>query len=518
MVPPPVAAESPTPSPAPPRGDWRQQALLGSAVLSVLIAGGLWIYYAVQPPSEDELADKGAHSQQAAGEEPKKAESIPAPRGVPGHGAAAGSFLDSFVDKVLDPGEAPKGPALSNQELDQRLDTLLSLQDRIMNLERQLPPAPAGKEAKIDAKTLAELKKLSAQWSEQIAAFEKELRQARGSRPKDPVPQWLTGELLILVRGEPELILPLFQSAIEAGLGHARIWTSLARVQVEANQFELALQSALKAFEKSAQDVYVWNALARAAFAAETFKLVLDKLDQAFPKNLPDWAKLIRKDASGLQDLWQAEAHQRQADRNRDDLPRVRLIIEHRKFVLDKGKPTTKIDSTPGGEVVVELFEDQAPNTVANFLELVEKKFYDGTKFCLSDPAALVLGGCPLTKNADPADDGTGGPGYLIPDEFKLPRSRPHFRGSLCMANTGQPNSAGSQFYITLTPQPTMNGLFTVFGRVIKGQDIVDRITQGRTNLDVGPFGRIIPGDVLVRAEVIRKRPHVYTVKKLKAG
>ncbi|MBM4068136.1 MAG: peptidylprolyl isomerase [Planctomycetes bacterium] len=212
------------------------------------------------------------------------------------------------------------------------------------------------------------------------------------------------------------------------------------------------------------------------------------------------------------------EARLRQADRDRDDLPRVRFTIEHRKFVLDNGKPTAKIDARPGGEVVVELFEDQAPNTVANFIDLVEKKFYDGTKFCLAEPASLVLGGCPRTKNADPADDGTGGPGYYIADEIKVKNSRKHFRGSLCMANSNRPDTAGSQFYFTLTPQPNMNGIFTVFGRVIKGQDVVDRITPGRTNLEVGPYGRIIPGDVIVRAEVVRKRPHVYSVKKIQGA
>jgi peptidyl-prolyl cis-trans isomerase A (cyclophilin A) len=127
-----------------------------------------------------------------------------------------------------------------------------------------------------------------------------------------------------------------------------------------------------------------------------------------------------------------------------------------------------------------------------------------------------VAGGCPLTKNADPADDGSGGPGYTIPDEFLSPKARRHFRGSLGMVNSGQANSAGSRFYITLLPLPTMDGRFTVFGRVIKGQDTVEHITQGRTHPSVGPFGRIIPGDKIVRAEVVRKRAHEYRV--IKAG
>jgi cyclophilin family peptidyl-prolyl cis-trans isomerase len=81
------------------------------------------------------------------------------------------------------------------------------------------------------------------------------------------------------------------------------------------------------------------------------------------------------------------------------------------------------------------------------------------------------------------------------------------------MVNTG-PHSAGSQFFITLVPKHEMDGLFTVFGRVIKGIDVVDSITRGRTNPQVGRFGQIIPGDLLVHAVVLRKRPHAYPVTK----
>lgn len=523
------------PTSVPQTGDRRQQAVLGAAVLILIGACGLWIYHAMQPAEDDSpLPRKGPPSQFAKVDDSRNPEPIPPPRGLPGHslpghglpdkspkGNPGGNFLESFVEKVKDPAEVIKGPAPTNPHLQKRFDGLLTLQDQIMDVERRLPPPADPKDPKApkpDEKLLAQFKKLTAQWSDEVAVFDKELRQARGSRPDDPVPEWLTGELLILVRGEPELILPYFERARKAGLDHARLWASLARVQIEGNRFTAALQSALKAYDKAKREPYVWNALARAGLSAEDPQLVIDKLKQAFPEGpLPDFAKLVRKDADELLALTKEETRLRQADRDRDDLPRVRFTIEHRKFVLDNGKPTAKIDASPGGEVVVELFEDQAPNTVANFIDLVEKKFYDGTKFCLAEPASLVLGGCPRTKNADPADDGTGGPDYVIADEFKLKNARKHFRGSLCMANSGRPDSAGSQFYMTLTPQPTMNGLFTVFGRVIKGQDVVDRITTGRTNLDVGPFGRIIPGDALIRAEVIRKRPHAYTVKKIKS-
>ena len=142
------------------------------------------------------------------------------------------------------------------------------------------------------------------------------------------------------------------------------------------------------------------------------------------------------------------------------------------------------------------------------------RSYGQGQRFHLAAPATLVTGGDPNTKNDDPSDDGSGGPGYTIPDEFREPGARRHFRGALSMVNT-DPETAGSQFFITVAPMPLMDGQFTVFGRVIQGQEVVDRITLGRTTPEVGRFGKIIPGDVLVHAEVIRKRPHEYRVFKL---
>ncbi len=527
-----------TPKPEPPsqpprqgscgsaRPDWRQRAVLGSGILALVLACGLWAHRAYfQEPDEIDAPAPVKEKKPAAPADPHgragKSEPIPPPRSLPsgdvGRAGAASlpaSFLDSFADKIVAPAEAGKGPALSNQELEKRFADLTLLQDRITDLANYLDATPPDKKSEeIDVK-VKELDALSDKWDKEAAAFEKELRPARGNRPDDPVPQWLTGELLIAVRGDPELILPFFQRARAAGLDHARLWASWSRVQVVANQFEAGLQSALKAFERSGKDVYVWNALARAAFNSENFPLVSEKLGQAFPDKLPDWASAIRQEATELQALWQKEQEQRRIDQSKDDLPRVRLLVEHRKFTQQNGKPTNKIVSAPAEKVVLELFEDQAPNTVANFISLVDKKFYDGTKFFLSEPASLVAGGCPNTRNADPSDDGTGGPGYFIADEFDSPKARTHFRGALGMMNR-EPNTAGSQFFITLAPQRYMNGRFTVFGRVIKGQEVIDRITLGRTNLEVGPFGRIIPGDVLVRAEVIRKRSHAYPVRKI---
>src|SRR5207245_1086997 len=163
--------------------------------------------------------------------------------------------------------------------------------------------------------------------------------------------------------------------------------------------------------------------------------------------------------------------------------------------------------------VDVELFEDDAPATVANFVNRVESGFYNGTRFHWTEAASMAVGGDPNSKNSDPDDDGSGGPGYVIPDEFDLPGARPHLRGTLTMVETA-PHTAGSQFLIAVTAHPAFDRHLTAFGRVIRGQEGVDRITVGRTNSRVGRSGKIIPGDLLVRAEVIRKRPHPYRVVK----
>ncbi len=125
---------------------------------------------------------------------------------------------------------------------------------------------------------------------------------------------------------------------------------------------------------------------------------------------------------------------------------------------------------TPRGNIRVELFDDKAPKTVANFEKLANQGFYNGLKFHRVIQDFMVQGGCPR-------GDGTGGPGYKFADEFHrdLKHSGP---GILSMANSG-PNTNGSQFFITHVATPWLDGKHTVFGRVLEGQDVVDSIKQG---------------------------------------
>jgi cyclophilin family peptidyl-prolyl cis-trans isomerase len=136
---------------------------------------------------------------------------------------------------------------------------------------------------------------------------------------------------------------------------------------------------------------------------------------------------------------------------------------------IDPEKVVAVIDMQKGGKIVFEFYPKDAPKTVDNFIALANKGFYNGLKFHRVIEGFMAQGG-------DPKGDGTGGPGYNIRDEFN---SRKHIKGSVAMARTQMPNSAGSQFYICFEPQPHLDGQYTVFGQVIEGIDVVDGIKQG---------------------------------------
>lgn len=184
-------------------------------------------------------------------------------------------------------------------------------------------------------------------------------------------------------------------------------------------------------------------------------------------------------------DLWAKESAIRAAEAKADDLPRVKLT-------------TTK------GEITVELFENEAPETVANFLTLVKQGFYNGSPF------HRVLAGF-MAQGGAKSDDGNGGPGYTIHDECFRPNYRRHFRGTLSMAHSAQPNSGSSQFFLTFVPTMHLNGVHTAFGRVIKGMEVLgdlQRRSPDHQNDAPKP-------DRILKAEVLRDRGHEYKFEKL---
>jgi cyclophilin family peptidyl-prolyl cis-trans isomerase len=457
------------------------------AILALLgIGGGLSFWLASRTDTEESPGPVAARATRSEPRPPAtSSDSTPPTRRhtsptTPTTKKQGGTFLDDFDDPE-NPGskEDKNGSALSNKELEKRFDSLVEMRERRTDPE--------------------ELSKVS-------EAFQKDVAKARETRPDDPVPEWLTGELLIFVSGTPEEILPHFRKASAGGLKRPRFLASLSRVELHANHVAAAYAAALAALDQAPEDRYVWNAFHWAALANEQFGTIVERLDKAFPAQPPEWTTPLRREAASWQARWEKERELRAAEERGNNLPRVRLLIEHRRFAgATTGSKQATIESTGTEEVIVELFQDQAPVTVANFLDLVDKGFYDGTKFHLAEAATWAVGGGPRPKDDATEDDSDGGPGYVIADEYQLPDRRDQFRGALGMLNAG-PGTAGSQFFISIAPVSQMNGRFTIFGRVIKGQEAVDNITLGRNSPKVGQFGKIIPGDILVKAEVLPRR------------
>jgi len=132
-------------------------------------------------------------------------------------------------------------------------------------------------------------------------------------------------------------------------------------------------------------------------------------------------------------------------------------------------KQTGVITLEKGGEIRMEFYPADAPKTVENFVTLAKKGFYNGLTFHRVVPDFVVQGGCPK-------GNGTGGPGYQIKAEFNKQK---HLRGTVAMARSQDPDSAGCQFYICYGATPHLDGQYTVFGKVVAGMELVDRIKQG---------------------------------------
>ena len=145
--------------------------------------------------------------------------------------------------------------------------------------------------------------------------------------------------------------------------------------------------------------------------------------------------------------------------------------------------PIVTIEMENGDLIKAELYPEVAPNTVNNFISLINKGFYDGVIFHRVIPGFMIQGG-------DPQGTGVGGPGYSIRGEFTSNRflnELKHTRGVLSMARTMDPNSAGSQFFIMHEDAPHLDGEYAAFGKVIEGMEAVDRIASTRTNYNDKP-------------------------------
>ncbi len=156
-------------------------------------------------------------------------------------------------------------------------------------------------------------------------------------------------------------------------------------------------------------------------------------------------------------------------------------------------EPNTVIMETSMGNMTIELYPEDAPKHVANFKKLVKDKFYEGTLFHRVIPNFMIQAGDPNTKKDDKTQYGQGGPGYTIPAEIK----RKHEIGSVAAARLGDQvnpkrESSGSQFYIVTGDASHLDGQYTVFGKVIKGMDVADKIQNVKRDAMDDPLEKVV--------------------------
>ena len=264
-------------------------------------------------------------------------------------------------------------------------------------------------------------------------------------------------------------------------------------------EYEEALRMAQILIDNRLGDYSLYYFAAISGYAAGEFELAESHL-QVVAKNRPRMLAKNRPmegiiaecnaNLSYHKEAWEKEQEIREQEAVDGNLPRVLLV-------------------TNKGEMELELFENEAPNTVANFISLVEKGFYDGLTFHRVVPQQMAQGGCPK-------GDGMGGPSYRIRCECYQPNHRPHFRGSLSMAHRGR-NTGGSQFFINFRPARGLDGRHTVFGRVVRGMEVLARLQRRdpKPELMMDPnYEDTLPKpDKILEAKVLRKRNHPYDPK-----
>ncbi|MDW7978964.1 MAG: peptidylprolyl isomerase [Verrucomicrobiales bacterium] len=190
--------------------------------------------------------------------------------------------------------------------------------------------------------------------------------------------------------------------------------------------------------------------------------------------------------ATGVVAFAIAAAQEQKAEANQQTEPQSTQSAEQKKPMTTN---EVAIIKTSEGEMVIEFWPEVAPNTVENFKKLARQGFYDGTCFHRVIKGFMIQGGDPLTK--DPSKEalwGTGNPGYTIKAEFN---DRKHVRGVISMARSRDPDSAGCQFFICHAAAPHLDGQYTAFGRLIKGDDVLERIANTPTNPNDRPLKRI---------------------------
>ena len=160
-----------------------------------------------------------------------------------------------------------------------------------------------------------------------------------------------------------------------------------------------------------------------------------------------------------------------------------------------KGNEDVAVLKTSLGTIVFRFYEKDAPKHVANFKKLAGSDFYDGSTFHRVIPGFMIQGGDPNSKDADRSNDGLGGSGTNIPAEFNANK---HLRGTVSMARAQDPNSASSQFFICVKPTPFLDGQYSVFGQVLEGMDVVDKIVNVPRDARDNPIDKVVMEKVTI--------------------
>lgn len=263
-----------------------------------------------------------------------------------------------------------------------------------------------------------------------------------------------------------------------------RFLTKLADDAIQHDDYTAAQRISGVLIENNCSEKQIYDSAAIAAFVLNDYDTAEKYFKQAIDKGvLSNYGKELESTQKEYKELWAKEQAIREAEAKADDLPRVKIT-------------TTK------GDIVIELFENEAPETVGNFISLVEGGKYDNLTFHRVLKNFMAQGG-------DPKGDGSGGPGYHIYCECYKPDYRRHFQGSLSMAHAGR-DTGGQQFFLTFKQTAHLNGKHTCFGRVIEGMDVLHKLQRR----DPQGQNQVAP-DSIVKAVVVRKRDHVYQPHKV---
>lgn len=352
--------------------------------------------------------------------------------------------------------------------------------------EEEPQPAPAAADV-----TAEDFPGLLEQWKnveQQLGSLARNYREATSDQQRREILasyEQLTTDSRALLTGLRAAAQANYEAAPNENSDAAQVLLSFVAQDLREDRVDEAWQLGTMLRENGTDSPALPALLGVVAYARDDFatSAKLLKEAQAAGSLTPEGEALL-EDLPQATSLWQKEQNIRQQEAAADDLPRVRL-------------------ETSEGDIVVELYENEAPQTVGNFVSLVEKGYYDGLTFHRVLPGFMAQGGCP-------EGTGSGGPGYTIFCETTNPQHRKHFRGVLSMAKTAQPNTGGSQFFLTFRRTPHLDGLHTVFGRVIEGHEVLAKLQRR----DPTRPGQPEP-DRIVKAEVLRKRDHVYEPTKV---